>query len=435
MRQKPLSIHVTTMGCSKNLVDSEVLMGQLRAAGYKVVHQDAMEKADVAIINTCGFIEDSIAENVGQIMELTEAKKHGMVDKIVVMGCLVQRFKEQLELEIPEVDRFYGVDELAMILEDLGADYRKDLLGERMQVTPSHYAYLKIAEGCDRKCAFCTIPQIRGRNKSKTIEAITQEARYLASKGVKELILIAQDTTRYGIDIYGESRLPELLRELDKTDGIRWIRLQYTYPNKVLYDVLEVMKNSDKICHYLDIPLQHVSDKILKSMKRGHTGKIIRELLDAYRREIPDMAIRTTMISGYPGEGEQEFEELKDFIRKYRFERLGVFAFSPEQGTLAATLDDDVSASEKNRRADEIMELQKEVSASLNADKIGAQMLLVADRFENDTWVCRSQYDSPEVDTEIYVKDNEAIQQGQFFKAIITEADDYDLYGEFVEAV
>jgi ribosomal protein S12 methylthiotransferase len=358
-----------------------------------------------------------------------------MVDKIVVMGCLVQRFKEQLQLEIPEVDRFYGVDELALILEDLGADYRKDLLGERMQVTPKHYAYLKIAEGCDRKCAFCTIPEIRGANKSKTIEAIAAEARYLASQGVKELILIAQDTTRYGVDIYGESRLPELLRELDKTEGIRWIRLQYTYPNKVLYNVLEVMKDSVKICHYLDIPLQHVSDKILKSMKRGHTGKIIRELLDAYRREIPDMAIRTTMISGYPGEGEQEFEELKAFIRNYRFERLGVFAFSPEEGTAAAELDDDVPTVEKNRRADEIMELQKQVSASLNADKVGEQMLLVADRFENDIWVCRSQYDSPEVDTEIYVKDNEAIYQGRFFNAVITEADDYDLYGEFVEVV
>lgn len=435
MREKPLSIHVTTMGCSKNLVDSEVLMGRLRTAGYKIVHQDAMEKADVAIINTCGFIEDSIIENIRQIMDVGNAKNHGLVDKVIVMGCLVERFKGQLEQEIPEVDRFYGVDDIETILHDLGADYRKELLGERMLTTPSHYAYLKIAEGCDRNCSFCTIPSIRGKNTSKTIEELVDETKFLASSGVKELILIAQDSTRYGVDIYGKSRLADLIKALENVPGINWIRLQYTYPDKSLYDVLQVMKESKKLCHYLDIPLQHINDQVLKSMKRGHSGKVIRDLLDAFRTEIPDIAIRTTMITGYPGEDEAAFEELKQFIQKYRFERLGVFAFSAEEGTSAAKLKETVPDEIKERRISEIMEIQQHISKELNLEKVGTYYTALCDRKEGDTWVMRSQYDSPEVDTEIFVKDHQDIATGGFYKIYITASDEYDLYGDFVESL
>ncbi|MCF8219463.1 MAG: 30S ribosomal protein S12 methylthiotransferase RimO [Bacteroidales bacterium] len=430
MKQIPLRVHVTTMGCSKNLVDSEVLMGRMSAAGYKVIHQDAMEYADVAIINTCGFIEDSIVENIRQIMEITHAKDHGIVKKVIVMGCLVQRFKEQLELEIPEVDKFYGVDEMEQILHDLGTEYRQELLGERMLTTPPHYAYLKIAEGCDRNCSFCIIPEIRGRNKSKSIEELVNETKYLVRQGVKEIILIAQDTTRYGVDLYGKKSLAELLKALEKIDGVRWIRLQYTYPDNSLYDVLEVMKNSSKICHYLDIPLQHINDTVLQSMKRGHSKKIISDLLDSFRNEIPDIAIRTTLITGYPGEGQAEFEELKSFIRQYRFERLGVFAFSPEEGTEAAKLNDDIPFDVKENRVSEIMELQKDISREMNLKKIGNSYTAIVDRREDNTWILRSQYDSPEVDTEIYVKDQPGLTEGQFVKLRITAADDYDLYGE-----
>lgn len=430
MNNIPLSVHVTTMGCSKNLVDSEVLMGRMKAAGYEVVHQDTMEYADVAIINTCGFIQDSIVENIRQIMDIVNTKNHGIAKKVIVMGCLVQRFKDQLELEIPEVDEFYGVDEIEQILHDLGTEYQRELMGERMLTTPEHYAYLKIAEGCDRKCSFCTIPDIRGANKSKSIEELVNETKYLAGRGVKELILIAQDTTRYGVDLYGGKRLADLLKALEEVDGIEWIRIQYTYPDKSLYDVLEVMKNSNKICHYLDIPLQHINDSILKSMKRGHNKKTICDILDAFRNAIPDIAIRTTFITGYPGEGQAEFEELKNFIRQYRFERLGVFAFSPEEGTGAAELKDDIPANEKENRASEIMELQQEISRQMNFDKIGKTIKAIVDRWEDDTWVLRSQHDAPEVDTEIYVKDHAGIETGQFFNIRITAADDYDLHGE-----
>lgn len=435
MREKPLQVHVTTMGCSKNLVDSEVLMGRLQAAGYKIVHQDAMDKADVAIINTCGFIEDSIIENIRQIMDIGNAKNHGLVDKVIVMGCLVERFKGQLEQEIPEVDRFYGVDDIETILHDLGADYRKELLGERMLTTPSHYAYLKIAEGCDRNCSFCTIPSIRGKNTSKTIEELVGEADYLASTGVKELILIAQDSTRYGVDIYGKSRLADLIKALENVTGINWIRLQYTYPDKSLYEVLKVMKESNKLCHYLDIPLQHINNKVLQSMKRGHTGKVIRDLLDAFRSEIPDIAIRTTMITGYPAEDEAAFDELKQFIQKYRFERLGVFAFSAEEGTSAAKLKETVPDEIKEKRISEIMEIQQHISKELNLEKVGTYYTALCDRKEGDTWVMRSQYDSPEVDTEIFVKDHQDIATGGFYKIYITASDEYDLYGEFVEVL
>ena len=421
------------MGCSKNLVDSEVLMGRMKAAGYKVIHQDAMEHADVAIINTCGFIEDSIVENIRQIMEITNAKNHGIVKKVIVMGCLVQRFKEQLELEIPEVDKFYGVDEMEQILHDLGTEYRQELLGERMLTTPQHYAYLKIAEGCDRNCSFCIIPKIRGKNKSKSIEELVNETKYLVKQGVKEVILIAQDTTRYGVDLYGKNSLADLLKTLEKVEGLHWIRLQYTYPDKSLYEVLEVMKNSNKICHYLDIPLQHINDSILQSMKRGHSKKIICDLLDSFRNDIPDIAIRTTLITGYPGEGQTEFEELKSFIRQYRFERLGVFAFSPEEGTEAAKLTDNLPANVKEDRVSEIMELQKDISRQTNLKKIGKTFKAIVDRKEDDTWVLRSQYDSPEVDTEIYAKDHPSLKEGQFVNIRITAADDYDLYGEVAE--
>ncbi len=423
------------MGCAKNLVDSEILMGRLEAAGYRVVHQDVMERADVAIINTCGFIADSVAENINQILEFTRAKEQKLVNRVLVMGCLSQRYREQLELEIPEVDIYYGVDDMELLLRDLNVSSEKRHLRERKITTPSHYAYLKISEGCDRKCSFCTIPLIRGRNKSLPVEEVVADARMLMQKGAKELIVIAQDITRYGVDLYGESRLAHLLRELDTVEGIEWIRLQYTYPDKSLYEVLEVMKSSSKICHYLDIPLQHVSDRVLRSMKRGHTGKIIRDLLDSFRREIPDIAIRTTLITGYPGEGEREFEELKDFIRDYRFERLGVFAFSPEEGTLAATLDDTVPVEIKQKRVEELLSLQQEISRDMNLQKVGKNFTAIADRREEDVWIMRSQYDSPEVDTEIYVKDHEKIVQGGFYNVHIYSSDDYDLYGELAESM
>ncbi|MFO8086697.1 MAG: 30S ribosomal protein S12 methylthiotransferase RimO [Bacteroidales bacterium] len=434
MKQRPVSVHVTTMGCSKNLVDSEVLMGWLRAAGYKVIHQDKVQYADIAIVNTCGFIEDSITENINQILEIIKAKENGLVDKVYVMGCLVQRFKDDLRHAIPEVDHFYGVDEIGLILKDLGVDYRHELTGERMISTPSHYAYLKISEGCDRNCAFCTIPAIRGKNKSKSIEEICDEAASLASKGVKEIILIAQDITRYGVDVYGKKQLPKLLRELDKVEGIYWIRLQYTYPDNVLYEIIDLMKNSSKLCHYLDIPLQHIDSEILKSMNRGHSRDNIMDILQQFREEIPDIAIRTTFITGYPGETEEKYSQLKDFIQSFRFDRLGVFPFSPEKGTAAADLNSQVPMEVRQKRAEEIMVLQQGIARSLNHNKIGDILTAIVDRKEGDSWVLRSQYDSPEVDTEIFVAEDQNLTQGHFYQVKIISAEDYDLNGSVLEA-
>ncbi|MFO8055605.1 MAG: 30S ribosomal protein S12 methylthiotransferase RimO [Bacteroidales bacterium] len=433
MERKPLCVHVTTMGCSKNLVDSEILMGRMKEAGFDVVHQKAVEKADVAVINTCGFIEESIAENIRQILEITNEKAHKRVEKVVVMGCLGERFKAQLQQEIPEVDKFYGVNETERLLADLGAKCNWRAQAQRMLTTPAHYAYLKIAEGCDRKCSFCTIPAIRGANTSRPLESLVREAEVLAKAGVKELIIIAQDTTRYGVDIYGKNRLADLIKALEIVEGIRWIRLQYTYPDKTLYDVLDVMKSSQKLCHYLDIPLQHVSDSVLASMKRGHTKKMICKLLDDFRENIPDIAVRTTIITGYPGETKEDFDELKSFVQAYNFERLGVFAFSPEPGTPAALLPGAVPEIIRQQRLEELMEIQQEISRKMNRKKQGKIIKAIADHKEENYWVMRSQYDSPEVDTEIYVSEHENIKAGEFYDILITGAGDYDLYGEWTE--
>ncbi len=433
LNNKPISVHVTTMGCSKNLVDSEVLMGRLHSAGLQVVHERRMEKADVAIINTCGFVQDAIEENISQILEWISRKEHGRIQKLIVTGCLVKRFKEALQRELPEVDGFYTMDQAHLLVRDLTAGCSPAGQPRRMLSTPSHYAWLKIAEGCDRRCAFCTIPFIRGKNVSRPEEELVEEAQWLARQGVKELILIAQDTTRYGLDIYGKPQLPSLLKELEKVEGIEWIRLHYTYPDKVLYQVLEVMKDSKKICHYLDIPLQHISDPVLSSMRRGHTKALAADILKQFRRQIPDVAVRTTMITGYPGETEQHFQELKEFVESFGFDRLGAFVYSPEEGTAAAGFKHQVPEKVAQKRMEELMELQKNISARLNSRKEGKVLKAIAERKEGPYRVMRSQYDSPEVDTEIFVTDDGTLENGQFYHIQITRAGDYDLWGKPVQ--
>jgi len=363
-------INIITLGCSKNLVDSEVLMGQLKANNVSVSHQSD-EKANIIIINTCGFIEDAKQESIDTIFQFVEAKKSGIVEKVFVMGCLSERYKSTLKNEIPEVDGFFGVNELPEIIDAIGAKYKKGQVENRIITTPSHYAYLKISEGCDRKCSFCAIPLIRGKHISKPIEVIVSEAKNLAEKGVKEIILIAQDLTYYGVDIYKKQKLAQLIIELEKIQGVEWIRLHYTYPASFPDDVLDVIAKSSKVCNYIDIPLQHISDNILKSMKRNISGDETKKLIDKIRVKIPNVVIRTTMMLGYPGETDENFNELSDFVQEYKFDRLGVFTYSAEEDTFADTLNDDVPQSLKQQRADEIMEIQEKISLELNNQKIG----------------------------------------------------------------
>jgi len=423
-------IHIITLGCSKNLDDSEVLMHQLQNGGYKVSHNAENIKAGTVIINTCGFINDAKEESIETILEFANARKVNRIDRLYVMGCLSQRYKSQLTEEIHEVDEFFGVADLKNILKKFETDYKIDLIGEKAITTPGHYAYLKISEGCDRNCSFCAIPKIRGKHVSKSVEAIVGEARFLSSKGVKEIILIAQDLTYYGLDVYKKKELAALLKKLEEVEGIQWIRLHYAYPAGFPEDVIDVIKSSEKICNYLDIPLQHISQRILNSMKRGHTSESAKRLIEKIRSEIPDIALRTTLIAGYPGETDQEFQELKSFVEEYQFERLGVFAYSHEEDTAAFELDDDISEALKNERVSELMELQEKISLGLNEQKIGKVFKVMIDRKEGDYWIGRTEFDSPEIDNEVLVKSSLRLKSGTFIDVKITEALAFDLIGE-----
>ncbi|MBI9034743.1 MAG: 30S ribosomal protein S12 methylthiotransferase RimO [Bacteroidales bacterium] len=429
---KKQTVNVVTLGCSKNIVDSEKLMGQIRAGKLEVSH-DSNKPSDVVVINTCGFINDAKEESVETILKFVEAKQAGLVDKVIVMGCLTQRYRDEITNEIPEVDGIFGVDESEKILELLGIDYKKELVGERKLTTPNHYAYLKISEGCDHNCSFCAIPLIRGRHKSKPIEELVAEAKMLAKEGVKELILIAQDLTYYGVDVSRERKLGDLLKALVTVDGIEWIRLHYAYPTSFPLDVLMLMKEHSKICSYIDIPLQHVNDRILRSMRRGVNTKGTQRLIGMFREMVPEVAIRTTMIVGYPGETEEEFEELKTFVKASRFDRLGVFTYSPEENTTADLLEDDVPEDVKQRRSEEIMEIQQQISLEKNEAKIGKTMKVVIDREEGDYYVGRTEFDSPEVDNEVLISINGMdIELGGFYNVKITSASEYDLEAEIV---
>ncbi|MDR6301466.1 30S ribosomal protein S12 methylthiotransferase RimO [Mesonia maritima] len=426
--RKKNKINVVTLGCSKNIYDSEVLMGQLKANNKEVVHE---EEGNVVVINTCGFIDNAKEQSVNTILDFAQKKEEGLVDKVFVTGCLSERYKPDLEKEIPNIDQYFGTTELPALLKALGADYKHELLGERITTTPKNYAFLKIAEGCDRPCSFCAIPLMRGGHKSTPIEQLVKEAEGLARDGVKELILIAQDLTYYGLDLYKKRNLAELLRALVKVEGIEWIRLHYAFPTGFPMDVLDVIKEEPKVCNYLDIPLQHISDDLLKSMRRGTTHKKTTDLINKFRELVPEMAIRTTLIVGYPGETEAHFQELKDWVKEMRFERLGAFTYSHEENTHAYNLEDDVPEEVKQERANEIMEIQSQISWELNQQKIGQVFKCVIDRKEGTYFVGRTQFDSPDVDNEVLIDANKYyLKTGDFAQIKITEAADFDLYGE-----
>ncbi len=431
MRTKSLKknkINVVTLGCSKNVYDSEILMGQLKANDKEVVHE---EEGNVVVINTCGFIDNAKEESVNTILDYVQKKEAGEVDKVFVTGCLSERYKPDLQKEIPDVDAYFGTSELPNLLKALGADYKHELIGERLTTTPKNYAYLKIAEGCDRPCSFCAIPLMRGKHKSKPIEDLVIEAGKLAAKGVKELILIAQDLTYYGLDIYKKRNLAELLQELVKIEGIEWIRLHYAFPTGFPMDVLDVMNKEPKVCNYLDIPLQHISDSILKSMRRGTNQEKTTKLIADFRQYVPNMAIRTTLIVGYPGETEEDFQTLKNWVKAMRFERLGCFTYSHEENTHAYNLEDNVPEEVKQERANEIMEIQSQISWELNQEKIGNTFPCIIDRKEGNYFVGRTEFDSPDVDNEVLIDASKFyLKQGEFATIKIIEAADFDLYGE-----
>lgn len=424
-------INVVTLGCSKNVYDSEVLMGQLKANDKNVVHEDKNDDGNIVVINTCGFIGKAKEESINTILHYVDKKESGEVDKVFVTGCLSERYKPDLEKEITDVDQYFGTHDLPNLLKALEADYKHELVGERLTTTPKHYAYLKIAEGCDRPCSFCAIPLMRGGHISTPIEDIIIEATKLAEKGIKELILIAQDLTYYGLDIYKKRALADLLRELVKVDGIEWIRLHYAFPSGFPLDVLDVMKSEPKVCNYLDIPLQHINTELLQSMRRGTTSDKTKKLLDKFRDKVPNMTIRTTLIVGYPGETEEQFKELKQFVKESKFERMGCFAYSHEENTHAFSLVDDVPEKVKEARVSELMELQGQISFDLNQEKIGKTYRCIFDRKEGNYFIGRTEFDSPDVDNDVLVDATKHyIQIGQFINIKITDATDFDLYGE-----
>tara|TARA_B110000503_G_C7170661_1_gene424109 strand:+ start:224 stop:1525 length:1302 start_codon:yes stop_codon:yes gene_type:complete len=433
MRTKTLKknkINVVTLGCSKNVYDSEILMGQLKANNKEVVHE---EEGNIVVINTCGFIANAKEESINTILEYVQKKEEGVVDKVFVTGCLSERYKPDLQKEIPAVDQYFGTTELPGLLKALGADYKHELIGERLTTTPKNYAYLKIAEGCDRPCSFCAIPIMRGKHKSTPIEDLVIEAEKLAANGVKELILIAQDLTYYGLDIYKKRNLAELLQALVKVEGVEWIRLHYAFPTGFPMDVLELMRNEPKICNYIDIPLQHIADPILKSMRRGTTKAKTTKLLQDFRAAVPEMTIRTTLIVGYPGETEEDFQTLKSWVEEMRFERLGCFTYSHEENTHAYNLEDDVPEDVKMDRANQIMEIQSQISWELNQQKIGQEFKVVIDRKEGSYFVGRTEYDSPDVDNEVLINAEVGyLRTGEFTKVKVTAAEDFDLYAEIV---
>jgi len=434
MRTKSIKknrINVITLGCSKNIYDSEVLMGQLRASGKEVVHE---KEGNIVVINTCGFIDNAKEESVNTILEQIQKKETGAVDKVYVTGCLSERYKPDLEKEIPQVDQYFGTTDLPQLLKVLEADYQHELVGERILTSPKHYAYMKIAEGCDRPCSFCAIPLMRGKHRSTPIEDLVKQAKHLAKEGVKELILIAQDLTYYGLDLYKKRRLADLLKELVRVEGIEWIRLHYAFPTGFPEDVLEVMREEDKICNYLDIPLQHIADPILKSMRRGTTEAKTTALLDKFREEVPQIVLRTSLIVGYPGETEADFETLKNWVKAMRFERLGCFTYSHEENTHAHQLVDDVPEEVKQERSNAIMEIQSQISWEHNQSCIGKVYRCLIDRKEGNHYVGRTYMDSPDVDNEVLIDATQHyLKQGEFIKIKITEASDYDLVGAPVE--
>lgn len=431
MRTKSLKknkINVITLGCSKNTYDSEVLMGQLKASGKDVVHE---QEGNIVVINTCGFINNAKEESINTILEYVDKKENGIVDKVFVTGCLSERYRPDLEKEIPNVDQYFGTTDLPLLLKALGADYKHELLGERLTTTPKNYAYLKIAEGCDRPCSFCAIPIMRGKHVSQSIEKLVKEAEGLAKNGVKELILIAQDLTYYGLDLYKKRNLAELLENLVKVEGIEWIRLHYAFPSGFPMDVLELMKREPKICNYIDIPLQHISDNILKSMRRGTTKEKTTKLLKEFRAAVPGMTIRTTLIVGYPGETKEDFEIMRDWVQEMKFERLGCFTYSHEENTHAYLLEDNVPEEIKQARAAEIMDLQSQISWDLNQEKVGQTFKCIIDRKEGQYFIGRTEFDSPDVDNEVLIDASKFyVKTGDFINVKIIDATEFDLYGE-----
>lgn len=426
-------VNIITLGCSKNLVDSEVLSGQLRANEIDVVHESGKRDHNIVVVNTCGFIDKAKEESINTILQQVNLKKKGRLDKVYVTGCLSERYRGDLEAEIPEVDAWFGTLELPLILQQFNADYKSELLGERMLSTPKHYAYLKISEGCNRTCAFCAIPLMRGAHVSKPMEAIVQEAESLVQKGVKEIMLIAQELTYYGLDLYKERKLAELLRRLSDVQGLEWIRLHYAYPNKFPMDVLDVMRERPNICNYLDMPLQHASNNMLKAMKRQSTRQEMEELIAAIREKNPGICLRTTLIAGFPGETREDVEELKDFLTRMRFDRVGIFTYSHEEGTSGYALDDNVPAEEKQARAQEIMELQQEISYEKNMEKIGKTFKVLIDKKEAGRYLGRTEFDSVEVDNEVVIQSDRKLTIGEFYNVTITKAYDYDIEGEVVD--
>ncbi len=432
---KKNKINVVTLGCSKNVYDSEVLMGQLKANDKEVVHEDENDDGNIVVINTCGFIGKAKEESINTILHFVDKKENGEVDKVFVTGCLSERYKPDLEKEITNVDQYFGTHDLPNLLKALEADYKHELVGERLLTTPKHYAYLKIAEGCDRPCSFCAIPLMRGGHISTPIEEIVIEATKLAEKGIKELILIAQDLTYYGLDIYKKRALADLLNELVKVEGIEWIRLHYAFPSGFPLDVLDVMKKEPKVCNYLDIPLQHINTELLKSMKRGTTSEKTKKLVGQFRDRVPNMAVRTTLIVGYPGETQEQFEELKQFVIDSKFERMGCFTYSHEENTSAFDLDDNVPEEVKEVRVVELMEIQAQISFNLNQEKVGKTFKCIFDRKEGNHFIGRTEFDSPDVDNEVIVDATKHyIKVGEFINIKITEATDFDLYGEPVSS-
>ena len=422
-------INIVTLGCSKNIVDSEVLYSQLKANNIEVEHESVKDDANIVVINTCGFIDNAKQESVDTILRYVEAKQQGQVEQVFVTGCLSQRYKPDLEKEIPEVDQYFGSMHLPQLLNALGADYKHELIGERTLTTPQHYAYLKIAEGCDRPCSFCAIPIMRGKHVSKPIEQLVKEAQHLVKNGTKELLIIAQDSTYYGLDLYNDRKLPDLLRALSDVNGVEWIRLHYAYPSQFPLEVLDVMRERENICKYIDMPLQHISDNMLKIMRRGITRKRTEELVDMVRQKVPGIAFRTTLIAGHPGETEDDFEQLADFVKQSRFERLGIFTYSHEEGTHSHTLADDVPQEVKEERAATIMEIQQDISAQVNKSRVGQTLKVLIDRKEGNHFIGRTEFDSPEVDNEVLIPAENYVRIGDFVQVKITSAEEFDLYG------
>ena len=430
-KHKQNKINIITLGCSKNVVDSEELLGQLSANKLEATHEAANDEANVVVINTCGFIDNAKQESIDTILRYAEEKADGNIDKLFVTGCLSQRYRDDLTKEIPEVDAWFGTMELPSLLHTLGADYKHDLIGERSITTPAHYAYLKISEGCNRPCSFCAIPLMRGQHVSKSYEQIEKEAKHLVKNGVKEIMLIAQDSTYYGIDNYGDRKLGELLKRVSDVEGLEWIRLHYAYPSQFPLDVLDVMASRSNICKYIDMPVQHATDHMLKTMRRGITRKRTEELIDTIRQKVHNIAIRTTMLVGHPGETEEDINGLIDFVKQVKFDRLGVFTYSQEENTFAHTLADDISAEEKQERADRVMEVQQSISTEINEKKIGNTYKVLIDRAEGQYYIGRTEFDSPEVDNEVLIsKEKKYLRIGDFAQVKINKSEEFDLYGE-----